>query len=89
VFCEGKVMVIDDFKAASLTQAGKTTTTRPPRSDKGHAEEMKAFLDLASGKPAMTLTFADCVASMVATFKVVESLTKGMPVDVPRIVTAT
>jgi len=87
-FCEGKVMVIDDFKSASLTQAGKTRTTRPPRSDKGHGEEMRAFLDLASGKPASVLTFAECVATTVATFKVVESLTKGAPVDVPRIVTA-
>ena len=44
---------------------------------------MKAFLDLAQGKRVPVLTFADCVASTAATFKVVESLTTGLPVDVP------
>ena len=47
---------------------------------------MKAFLDLAQGLPVPELTFADCVSSTAATFKVVESLTTGRPVDVPRVV---
>jgi predicted dehydrogenase len=88
VFCEGKVMVIDDFKTSTLTQSGRTRTSRTQHADKGHAAEMKAFLDLAQGKRVPELTFADCVASMAATFKVVESLTTGLPVDVPRVGTA-
>lgn len=83
VFCQGKVMVIDDFKSATLTEGGRTRTSRSSRQDKGHRAEMRAFLDLASGKPVRELTFADCVASTTATFKIVESLTKGVPVEVP------
>ncbi len=85
VFCEGKVMVSDDFKRLSLTQGGRTHTSRPQQADKGHKAEMKAFLDLAAGLPVAALTFADCVSSMAATFKIVESLTTGAPVAVPPI----
>jgi predicted dehydrogenase/threonine dehydrogenase-like Zn-dependent dehydrogenase len=85
VFCEGKVMASDDFKRLSLTQGGRTQTSRPQQADKGHWAEMKAFLDLAAGLPPAELTFADCVSSMAATFKVVESLTTGEPVAVPAV----
>jgi len=85
VFCEGKVMVSDDFKRLSLTQGGRTHTSRPQQADKGHRAEMKAFLDLAAGLPVTELTFADCVSSMAATFKVVESLMTGAPVAVPEV----
>ena len=83
VFCEGKVMVIDDFKSLTLTRAGKTHVTRLRGADKGHAAEMVAFLDLAAGAEPAVLTFPDCVATTAATFKVVESLTTGAPVAVP------
>lgn len=85
VFCEGKVMVSDDFKRLSLTRGGRTHTSRSQQADKGHHAEMKAFLDLVAGLPPVELTFADCVSSMAATFKVVESLTTGAPVVVPEV----
>jgi predicted dehydrogenase/threonine dehydrogenase-like Zn-dependent dehydrogenase len=85
VFCEGKVMLSDDFKRLTLTQGGRTHTSRAQQADKGHAAEMVAFLDLASGKTPEILTFPDCVASTAATFKVVESLTTGAPVAVPEV----
>ena len=87
VFCAGKVMVIDDFKTLSITQGGRTRTTRTQQADKGHAAEMRAFLDLASGGTVPELTFGECVSSMAATFKVIESLTTGQPVDVPVVAT--
>ena len=52
VFCEGKVMVSDDFRRLSITRGGRTHTSRPPQADKGHAAEMRAFLDLAAGMPS-------------------------------------
>lgn len=85
VFCEGAVMVIDDFKTLTTTRDGRTRTQRLFRTDKGHAAEIKAFLNLAQGMDSL-LDFADCVASTAATFKVVESLTTGLPVSVPRVV---
>jgi polar amino acid transport system substrate-binding protein len=84
VFCEGGTMVIDDFKTLTMVESGNTRTHNLPRVDKGHAAEMKAFLDLAQGMDVPILTFADCAASTAATFKVVESLATGKPVRVPR-----
>lgn len=84
VFCEGAVLVIDDFKTLTVTRGGRTRTERLSRVDKGHAAEMKAFLDFAQGTEPL-LTFPECVASTAATFKVVESLTAGRPVPVPRV----
>lgn len=83
VFCEGQVMVIDDFKTLTTVRGGKTRLKRLPRADKGHAAEMKAFLDLVQGEASNVLTFADCVASTATTFKVVESLVTGTPVRIP------
>lgn len=85
VFCEGEVMVIDDFKTLTLVAGGNTRTQKLPRVDKGHSAEMLAFLDLAQGREVTTLTFADCVASTAATLKVIESLTTGKPARVPRV----
>lgn len=86
IFCENKVMVIDDFKSLTLTRGGRTHVTRLAHTDKGHAAEMAAFLDLASGAEPRVLTFADCVASTAATFKVVESLCTGVRAPVPAVV---
>ena len=78
-------MVSDDFKRFSLTQGGHTHTSRPQQADKGHKAEMKAFVELAAGLPVAELSFADCVSSTAATFKVIESLTTGEPVAVPEV----
>jgi len=86
VFCQGKVLVIDDFRSATLTVGGKTRTATLQRQDKGHRAEMKAFLDAVSGKPSAVLTFADCVASTAATFKVIDSLSIGLPIEVPAVI---
>jgi predicted dehydrogenase/threonine dehydrogenase-like Zn-dependent dehydrogenase len=85
VFCEGEVLVIDDFKTLTMVVGGATRTEKLDRVDKGHSAEMKAFLDLAQGQEVTTLTFADCVASTAATLKVIESLTTGKPARVPRV----
>jgi predicted dehydrogenase/threonine dehydrogenase-like Zn-dependent dehydrogenase len=84
VFCQGAVLVNDDFKRLTITRSGRTETKRLSRADKGHAAEMRGFLDLVQGL-SVPLTFAECVASTAATFKVVESLTTGRPVNVPRV----
>jgi predicted dehydrogenase len=85
VFCAGKVLAIDDFKGLTITEGGRARTSRTRQADKGHGSEVKAFLDLARGDVVPELSFVDCVSSMAATFKVVESLSTGQPVDVPAV----
>ena len=85
VFSEGKVLVSDDFRRLSITRGGRTHASKATRADKGHADEMRAFLDLAAGRQPCELTFSECVSSTAATFKVVESLALGQPVAVPKV----
>ena len=82
VFCEGAIWVIDDFKRLDAVVGGKKIQRRPNGADKGHRNEMSAFVDLARGRPSGILTFADSVMSTAATFAVIESLTTGGPVGV-------
>jgi predicted dehydrogenase/threonine dehydrogenase-like Zn-dependent dehydrogenase len=85
VFCEGKMVIIDDFKTITTVHGGRAHADKLRRPDKGHAAEMAAFLDMAQGREVTTLTFGDCVASTAATLKVIESLTTGAPVRVPQV----
>ena len=80
VFCERRVFVIDDFKSLTTFQGGRERTERYGRTDKGHKAEMRAFIAMLRGIEPATLPFREAVASTVATFKVIESLTTGLPV---------
>jgi predicted dehydrogenase/threonine dehydrogenase-like Zn-dependent dehydrogenase len=44
VFCEGKIAIIDNWRTLEVTSRGKTKTTRALRADKGHADEVQAFV---------------------------------------------
>lgn len=88
VFFEGKVMVCDDFRRLTMVEGGRTRMQRAAQQDKGHRAEMRAFLDLVEGRPVPELSFADCVATTAATFKVVESLCSGEPTAVPEVTAA-
>ena len=81
VYSTGRVYLIDDFRALVTVKGGRRQR-RVTRQDKGHANEMRSFVDLVAGDPTEVITFEDCVASTAATFKIVESLASGRPVDV-------
>ena len=83
VFCDGAVAVLEDFRRLMLARDGKVRIVRRFSQDKGHAQELKAFVDsLRRGAPA-PVPLEDLVATTRATFKVIESLQTGQPVDVP------
>ncbi len=76
VFCAGETAVLDDFR--TLTVYGdKTRTHRLRKQDKGHAEEIRLFLDaVSSGGPA-PIAFDQIVHSTRTTFMVLQSLSEG------------
>lgn len=49
VYCGGVVGIIDDFFALEIACDGKRKRSRGRRQEKGHREEMRLFVDLASG----------------------------------------
>jgi len=82
VFGNGAAAVIDNFKTMQFVRAGKKKKTRAWGVDRGHAAEMKAFVDaVRSGSPA-PVELREYVATTLATFAMMESIRRKAPVAV-------
>ena len=81
-FAGGTVININDFRSMTVAARGhESRSGRFSEQDKGHAAELKAFVDaVASGRPAPA-DEAEIVQSSYATIAVLESLQRGGPVD--------
>ena len=77
-FAGGTVVTIDDFRALTLTEGGKTTTrTDRLGQDKGHAAALAAFVAaVKTGGPA-PVDEAESIETSRATLAILESLAKG------------
>ena len=72
VFGSGIVAVLDDFK--TLTVSGKSEKKYTGNQDKGHQNEVKAFVEsILQGKPA-PIPFEETVLSTLATFRSLQSI---------------
>jgi predicted dehydrogenase/threonine dehydrogenase-like Zn-dependent dehydrogenase len=88
VFGRGAVGVIENFQSARVTRSGRTSRTGrfSLGVDRGHVNELKAFVRcLREGEP-QPIPLRDYVATTLATFAMEESTTRGeaVPVDVDR-----
>ena len=82
VFGSGKSFVIDDFRSAATFQNGRETKTKLREQDKGQKDEVRAVCAVVrEGKPA-PITLDDLATTTRATFRVLESLRTGLPVEV-------
>jgi predicted dehydrogenase len=76
----GRSAVLDDFRTLEL-QAGGGNTRSSGRQDKGHAAEMRAFLEaVRSGGPS-PINPEDAAHVTRVTFAAVESARSGLPVS--------
>jgi predicted dehydrogenase/threonine dehydrogenase-like Zn-dependent dehydrogenase len=80
-FSSGTIAVIDDFKKINWYGSRNSSSSAPQ--DKGHAEEVRLFLDaVRHGKPS-PVSFDEIYLSTLATFKVLESIaTKGQLIQI-------
>ncbi|MBE0644925.1 MAG: bi-domain-containing oxidoreductase [Bacteroidetes bacterium] len=73
VFCNGVSVVIDDFRCMTV-YGEKVRKSKLKRQDKGHAAELKAFVQaIKDGEPA-PIPFEEIYNSSKATFAVLESI---------------
>ena len=77
----GRSAVIDNFQYLTLYQQGKKRTFKLGAVEKGHREEMRTFVQAIQQGAPSPIPFASLVAATLATFKIVESLQVGVPVD--------
>jgi predicted dehydrogenase/threonine dehydrogenase-like Zn-dependent dehydrogenase len=73
VFAEGQVAIIDDFKKMTLYGKSRSKTSLP-RQDKGHAEEIKGFINaITLGQPC-PIPFEQSFLSSLATHAVLDAI---------------
>jgi polar amino acid transport system substrate-binding protein len=82
IFGGGKSFVIDDFRAASAWQNGRETKTKLREQDKGQKDEVRAVCAMVRDGTPAPIALDDLAATTRATFRVLESLRTGLPVEV-------
>ncbi len=85
VFGRGRTAVCEDFRKFSFHYSNRCKTKSLFQQDKGHAEEMRCFIDAVAGKAPPPIPFESLWATTLATFKIRESMLKGgaRPVAMP------
>jgi predicted dehydrogenase/threonine dehydrogenase-like Zn-dependent dehydrogenase len=83
-FAGGVAAVLDDFRSLEIFRDG-ARRRRKPRQEKGHREEMRAFIDLVSGTTTGLETPEDAFWSSALTLQVPVAVGLGHParVDLP------
>jgi len=83
IFGDGSVFVIDDFRRAGrFSDASRARFRSGLKQDKGHQAELKAFVDAVLRGASLAITPEDAFETMRVTFRIVESLARGAPVEV-------
>lgn len=76
----GRTAVIDNFQTLSLYQQGKRRDFKFSSVEKGHREEVKAFLHAIQNGAPSPIAFDSILTTTLTTFKIVESLQVGASV---------
>jgi predicted dehydrogenase len=82
VFCGNSVARLDDFKSLSLSQGGKTKTTKGTL-DKGHRRELELTLEAMKQGKGAPIPFAELLEVTEATFAIEEAIRtqKAVPIQ--------
>ncbi len=82
IFGGGKSFVIDDFRSSSAFQNGRESKTKLRAQDKGQKDEVRAVCEVVRNGGPAPIALDDLAATTRATFRVLESLRTGLPVEV-------
>jgi predicted dehydrogenase len=82
LLCEGKVAVIDNWRSLEVTARGKTKTTRALKADKGHGEEVRAFVEACRMGRESPIAWESLEATSRATFAIERAWREGASVEV-------
>jgi polar amino acid transport system substrate-binding protein len=79
VFGRGRTAICEDFRKFHFYHSNHRQTRSLFQQDKGHAEEVKCFVDAVAGKAPPPIPFESLWATTLATFRIRESLLSGGP----------
>ncbi|MFH1999124.1 MAG: hypothetical protein ABIK28_05545, partial [Planctomycetota bacterium] len=77
LFGGGRVAVLDNFRKLTVMSDGCRTVHRHFRQQKGHKEELLAFVQSIMTGEAEPISFDDICSTTEATFRIAESLQRG------------
>ena len=81
VFAGGRAGVLDDFQSLTLAASGKTATSNDSQ-DKGHKQQIAAFVACVTNGGAAPIDERELVETSAATIAVLESLRTGNRIDI-------
>jgi polar amino acid transport system substrate-binding protein len=82
VFSTGRTAILDNFRTLTLYRQGSAKEVTRATIDKGHREEIKQFLAAVEQGGPSPVPVEQAIAATRATFRMVESLTLGVPLSV-------
>src|SRR6266404_2980859 len=82
IFGNGKSFVIDDFRTGSGWHNGRETRTKLRAQDKGQKNEIRAVCAMVRDGGSAPIALDDLATTTRATFRILESLRTGLPVEV-------
>ncbi|MFQ5964064.1 MAG: bi-domain-containing oxidoreductase [Candidatus Scalinduaceae bacterium] len=77
VFCEGKTIVINDYRRTDFYFEGKKKSFKTSNQEIGYKEELQHFSEVIKGKSDQELLFDEIFYSTLTVFKINESLDSG------------
>ena len=82
VFGNKTVGVIENFGRTVVAENGKTKPFKTRGIQKGHREELTAFVNAIRDGQPMPISFESLVLTTLTTFKIVDSIRTGAPVEI-------
>jgi polar amino acid transport system substrate-binding protein len=82
IFGAGRTFVIEDFRAASKFAGGREEKMKLRVSDKGQADEARAVCAMITEDAPAPITLEELAATTRATFRILDSLRTGQPVEI-------
>ncbi|HLY21487.1 MAG TPA: bi-domain-containing oxidoreductase [bacterium] len=82
VFGAGVACTLDDFRRATLARGGRVRQVRRLEAERGHREELRAWVAAAAGSASSPVPLETYVANAACCFAVAESVRTGRPVAV-------
>ena len=82
IYCEGKTLVINDFKESHFWLGGRKKNFKTFNQEMGYYQELQHFANVISGKEKPKIIYEEIYHSTLTVFKINESLSNGTGVKV-------
>jgi len=82
IFGAGKVFILDDFRSGTTYKDNRETVVTLKAQDKGQADQVRAVCSSILKSAPAPISLEDLISTTRTTFRILDSLREGLPVDV-------